>query len=756
MAKKSTQPKEGQFIYGTRAFEQDAMNAMKADIIRGLIEVITNSDDAYAQSDAGSSGKISIEVEHRRNKSWKVSGKDRAIGMSIDGMKAKLGSLGARTSGHAEGKDVRGNLGRGARDLAAFGPVVFESIHNGRFASLQIASEGWKELADRRASGEDRERLGIIRGNGLKVTITVDKNISCRTHKTLRTSLNTHYQLRDILSDSSRRIELTDLTARPPVTDRLSYEYPKLKPEFKGSLSIAGYKKAKATLTISRLAERSDRGKSDQGRVNGILIKGRRAIYENTLCKFESDVYSAWFTGEVRCPFIDDLAKEYDDRKEQGLEVSPENGMPIITRTRDGLSPEHPFVQALKTAIEKPLGDLIAKESERDKGEGAASSEEARKRLIKAEQEAARIFDEEMRELEAEDLPDDGGMPPEIAIYPPESYAYIGESRTLTVAVRKNGFAEGDDVEVSLDPIGVAECEKPVVQLKTTNRRPDILVAQIRLKPMLADEPTIVTASISDESATALVNVRAEREVIEEELEPPETFQFARPVYRIGWQKSKDLKLVAPVELVAEHGSKVRVRSDNSGVVIKGSSTVNLSLDDEGEYYFGSVPVEARNLGVTASLTATLGSIDAETRILVTRKEEGSKFKIRMVAGREYGFWPYQIETEDQDSGGTVTVIKIAKEHKSLQVYLGTRNEGENSPVCRQIIANILSDAIAREVVKKLYQKRHNLELFDADRFYREHYKRATKSLPRFQRVLVGSAEGARANIELEPTALVE
>ena len=45
--------------YGPRAFKQDATNAMKGDIVRGLIELITNADDAYGEAQHG---KIRVEV----------------------------------------------------------------------------------------------------------------------------------------------------------------------------------------------------------------------------------------------------------------------------------------------------------------------------------------------------------------------------------------------------------------------------------------------------------------------------------------------------------------------------------------------------------------------------------------------------------------------------------------------------------------------------------------------------------------------
>ena len=426
----------------------------------------------------------------------------------------------------------------------------------------------------------------------------------------------------------------------------------------------------------------------------GILIKGRRAIYENTLCRFEGDVYAAWFSGELRCPYIDVLAKEYDDRMESGLSPSSDNPLPIITRTRDGLQPEHPFVQALRSAIEKPLGDVINKQAEREKEEGDSLSEEAHKRLILAEDVASWIFDEEMRELEAEDLPDDGCMPPTIAIYPPEANAYIGEKRTLTVTVRKNGFAEGDDVTVSLDPLGVVECERSVIQLKTTSHRPDILVAQIRLEPMLADEPTIVTASISDESATALVNVKAEREMIEEELDPPDTFQFARPVYRVGWQKRKDLELVAPVDVVAEHGTSAPVQSNDAGVVRKGSGVVKLSLDDKREYYCGSVAIEARNLNVNATLLICRGGRSRVSAITQTPASGPlgpvttpamSSVSIGTAAP---GGWPACRVTSETASTATVTTPMLLRENMFRAIfYLLVRRSGSKTNASGRILS---------------------------------------------------------------------
>ena len=71
----------GQLQYTSRAFNQDAQQAMRGDIIRALIELLTNADDAYTAK----GGKIIISIEIDKNdKSILLSVHDTAIGLNQD------------------------------------------------------------------------------------------------------------------------------------------------------------------------------------------------------------------------------------------------------------------------------------------------------------------------------------------------------------------------------------------------------------------------------------------------------------------------------------------------------------------------------------------------------------------------------------------------------------------------------------------------------------------------------------------------
>jgi hypothetical protein len=153
----------------------------------------------------------------------------------------------------------------------------------------------------------------------------------------------------------------------------LRHSYPSLSVLFSGEVDIKVHPGVTAHITIYRNDEHYDDPLSDSGRPGGLLAKGRRAIYENTYFRFASNPYSGWFSGRVECPYIDQLALEYDQRLIAGGCQSDKNPMPIITRRRDGLQHAHPLYKTLAAAVEDPLGKLIAAE-ERKARESSATA----------------------------------------------------------------------------------------------------------------------------------------------------------------------------------------------------------------------------------------------------------------------------------------------------------------------------------------------------------------------------------------------
>jgi hypothetical protein len=722
--------KRGRVTYGGRAFHQDAIEAMGGDIVRALIETITNSDDAYGNK----SGKIRVEIEHRRG-SWKAITKDRATGMSTSRMEDAIAHLGGRTSGFEDGADVRGNLGRGSKDLAAFGPVDFESICDDEYAHMKLDQDGNYILEpSRKATSEDRDHLGISRGNGTMVTINAE-NIRCPQHATLVTKLSRHYQLRDIMADSNREVTLVDLNS--DTSEILRFSFPELPVVIETNISINGYPDATANLTIFHNAERYDDSPSDPTRPAGILIKGRRAVYENTLFSFENNPHSGWFSGRLVCPYIDDLAMEYDRRLLAHEKREENNNIPIITRRRDGLQRSHPFYKSLATAVETYLGPLIADEEKKSREHISKESPRLRRMLDGLGRDLSKLIDEDLREIDEEgllgaEIP--GSYLPPIRLIPEEVVLYMGEDKTVSVMVVPELC--GDYVVAQCEPGGVVEIlDGASVSLAPHKRRPDLLAGQLHIHPLLEDQ-TLLTVKCGNYSAVAILEVRPVRETIEVNPEPVDHFQFERDNYRIAWTRKKTIKILAPLDDIAEYGVEVVISSSDPGVVIR-KGKVQFVLNEEVEHYTAEVVVEARTLSSQATLTAKLGDINTTCKVIVTKDEEGPSLKI-MIVDEQTGNYRAIVERE-----GSQTIIKVMGQHPIMKRYRGPAPDfpGNDLPTTKLIIAEIVADQAARMILEKKFPTSITHEQIDADRFYFEHYRYMTKYLTRCHRALLSDTE---------------
>ena len=720
---------EHQVTYAARAFRQDASSAMKGDIVRGLVELITNCDDAY---DDSTTGKIRIEVEHRRSKPWRVVVRDRASGMRREKLVTAIGGLGGRTSGFEIGANVRGNLGRGAKDLTAFGPVTFESICDKYYSSMVLEEDGTYDAPkERQATPDDRERLGIPRGSGTVVTVVVADNFRCPRHDRLLRTLSQHYQLRDINSDPRREMTLVDSNSGQ--NDGVRYARPSLTEVVGLDLEIDGFPDAQAILTIFRNAERYENSSADTCRPEGILIKGTRAIYENTLFNLESNVYAHWFSGHLVCPYIDELARSYDERFEARQRQDPANPIPIITRGRDGLEGDHPFRKALAGAVESVLAELVRKEEAQAKEGVTTETAKMRRTLDRLGQDLGRMVDADLREIDEDGLGGSGDGDDEgpIRIIPASPVLYVGENKTLSVVAHRDVGVDALDIE--LDPEGVVELlNGATVTLEDHPRRDDLMIGRIGLRPLIEDDETYFTVRRGELEAMALIQVRPERE--DPEPGSHDEFEFERDRYHMTLGRRRRLKLYAPVDIANDCGTEFTVQSSSSGVVPLGGGG-SLEFDEELLCYAGQVEVDPRVLGKRATLTASLGEVTTQCNVVVSQYDRGGpSIEIRIVdeAGGKYRALV--------DREGDHTVIKILGGHPAIRRYLGPGPDFPNQDErgARLMIAEIVAGEASRIVMEKRFSVSGEL---DAPAFYSEHLTYMHRYLRRCHKMMVSDAE---------------
>lgn len=729
---------QGHVVYTGRALRMDASEAMGRDIIRAIIEAVTNSDDSYAR--IGKPGKIWIGVDHsRKSSTWKLMVRDRAGALGHQEMLKGLTHIGERTSGFESGVPVRGNRGRGAKDLIAFGEVIFESIKDSRYCQLLLRPDGSYEAdAERSATKQDRGRLHIPRGSGTSVTLDVQRAFTCPRHERLSEEIARDFQLRDIMADPDREVLLTKLNDPTAPAERLRYEVDRQRVTklHVAEVDIKGYEHAPPVgIEIYKLPERCDASPSDRTRPCGFLLKGRRATYDNTLFGFEGMPYAGWMAGRIECPYIDQLAREYDDRDERREPHPAANPIPIISRRRQGLAAEHPFTKALTVAVEELLRPIVDKLEEEDRARSRElESSETRQQLDRLGKEAARLMQESLRELDEED--DRGvisGALDDIKIIPQMLYVPLGETRTLSIICDRSGLSEGDEVLLEAEPPGVIEvAEGSLIALGPHRDRRDGLSARAHIKA-LASEEAIITAHVNGRSDASLV-----RGIVPEPPQDPESpsrLEFERERFKIGFGKKKTIEVRAPSEVVGANGADLALRSTDEGIVLR-RSKATLELDPDLGWYTLGVRIEGRALGARGRVIAELGLESAECRVTVVERDDGLPDLRIELSDEEPGAYRAYFDPPDPGPDGSQS-LRVLIRHPAIKLILGEDLAGEQTREWKAVLAEVVTDAMVRRLMTRRYPVSEEV---DAQTLYRDHVQWLAKLLPKVQRVLMPSS----------------
>ena len=341
--------KKGRLVYTGRAFEQDATQAMGGDIVRALVELVTNSDDAYGRNE----GEIIIEVDRNDDEPTRVLVRDLAKGVDADQLEACFGVLGSQTSGFADGEQVRGLLGRGAKDTAAFGKSLFETIRDDTYAWFQIDRRGETLTDQDLATSAHRKRLQIPAGkSGLVATVHVTRpGIELHRNQRLAERLANHVQLRRITSERVVVFQPTTNGKRSP-SQQIRWTEPPSNELIDVELEIDGYDES-VRLRLFQLKSPAD-GRVNQYSKQGIEVRGAKATYDNTFFG-ETAPETAWIRGVIECPLIDNLIRSYDETEG----ADPKNPTRLLRRDRDGLTADHPFTRALGSAVLVVLAPIL-------------------------------------------------------------------------------------------------------------------------------------------------------------------------------------------------------------------------------------------------------------------------------------------------------------------------------------------------------------------------------------------------------------
>ncbi|HMV28928.1 MAG TPA: ATP-binding protein [Anaerolineales bacterium] len=499
--------------YADRVAIQQADQAIRKDVFRALVEIITNSNDSYLRLEQAGwsvSGEIYIDVL-RKHKNSIIRIWDNAEGMNDSRMDKVVGTYGEATSGIKEDKNVRGMWGRGLKDsIFGLGHGYVRSFKGGNFYSCSLLIKNgiptFSLDEPTRALVPIRQQYGILEGNGTVIEIIVSRDdVKVPQFDNFRNYLQRHFELRPIMSNPKRKIILREMDSDWNVKQEhvLSYKAPKGVKVLSERVKIPNFP-AWVKLELYRSSiQLSMRGEEGDYADGGLLVISKGMVLSLTMLKYENDPLAAYFYGSMQCDYLHDLLK---------------NDEPVLTATRDGINWSHPFAKALRQAVEEKIEPLIEKERKHAlREEQTKLDKQLRQKIDKALHELNHIaLNELSNRKEGESriqLPASG-----IMFFPERAYVQTG--RTLSLILRAD----------------ITKKAKPNAVVEITSNSPEIIVLtkQVKLKPHKADPSVgeaivriegrqvggegLVIARVNKMHAQAMVQVHSKKEVL---VEPP-------------------------------------------------------------------------------------------------------------------------------------------------------------------------------------------------------------------------------------------
>lgn len=704
----------GELEYGERAFLQDAEQAIRGDVIRALIELITNSDDAYGTAAGPITVSVRLTDDVKQPVEIRVS--DAAIGLTAEGLEARLAKLGVSKES-SEVANARGLFGRGARDVASLGTLTFRAIRDDCYSALRITGLNYAFLAvNEPATAEHRSDLGLDADqNGFTNSVHVDKRVRVPSGAELQRKLAEHAQLRDLV----RRREVFLFDGRS-AEFHARLQPPELpEPILDEDVTVQGY--APIRITVRRLETRSS-GLPTPYSSHGLLVKSGVSVFENSWLGFENRAEALYFCGEIEAPQIIEVIHAFDRKEPLGGTTR------LLKRDRDGLQRDHEYFRALAHAVQKtviPLFEAVAKEmaAERKQGEKLSNA-------FKVAREALR--DQIRRALEEiEDEEPMGGHgdtgPEHLVIIPPRRIMTPGSNVTLTVRARPE--SRGDALEA------IIESESPDEVLEAAVASSTGWTDHARLEAITSN--VFVTAGSNEGTATVRVRVgdhvaRAEIVVLaasEDESAMPTTLEFEHPNIQLAPGRRRRLVLRAPLEFV---GSRAVFSIDGEGRLAPDDG-VHLVADPTGHWSTATLRYAAPEHPCAATVTAYLDDMGATCAIAV--KEAASP------PGPDYDFQLGGWKDPDHRAALTLQdgrlIIKVYGLHTSFAGIFGPYDDAakkflsEDDPAARAVLAEVIGSELAGYLVERDYVKNPQ-RLNDATRVLR----RRTDLQMRFQPIL--------------------
>ena len=366
---------EGEIPIDSRVIWQLSQATVKSPI-DAIVELVTNSEDAYRRSD--SNGDVVILMRSLRKGGPVLGVRDDACGMTYEKLKQSL-KYGARSSGQKAGSGIRGLLGRGLKEaILGLGEGRIITVCDGRtsYAEVFRKDNTPRYLADpnypvRKLESELSHYAGLElpRKHGTIVLVRIQKEMPTPREKTMLWEIENHHALRKIVTKPGRKVLFRYQSDRGGQhSHHVEFKTPHLTKVMDKNIEIGkGSEKAHLTIYESEVSLDPEHPAGMCYSKAGILISTEDVVLDNKLWRFENESSAYYFLGELDVPFFAKMWESED--------------FSTLTPERNGLDWRSEVCRTIATRCMKELAPLIASKKERLESPGGLLPEERKRQF---------------------------------------------------------------------------------------------------------------------------------------------------------------------------------------------------------------------------------------------------------------------------------------------------------------------------------------------------------------------------------------
>lgn len=705
-------------------------DALGNDLIKILTELITNSDDSYRRLKR-MSGELNNKVIYinvfRNNRIIEVI--DNAEGMNHLDIINNFQRYGADKSGRAKGHKTRGLFGQGASD------VLFTQ-EEGRVVSIKdgVAISGdffWKG-DDRVIKINDEDlKLSVLRKkynipkNGTVVSFKL--NDKTKFQNKLEEKLSQFYMLRFIMSDFDRKIILRQFknSSSRPEECRLVYRFHtedeqeglynnNLKFRYEGK-DILG------ELKILRIEEKESAEKQ-YGELQILVYDDENNIYDNSFFNLGNK-----FPGTSKLYGFLKLYRTADIIRDKLNSEIPEE---ILTDSRDGLNKKNDFYKALNNKIEPILEEQANKITKDTKKSLKSDDFKEHKKMFK---EINKYINEELEEIN--NTGSDTGTNP-----PTDGFSFIrdrikitlGKRYALKLLVNSNIMESGSVIKLINSNDGVINIKPTKIKVEQDLKGEQLLIYNVLIEGKdITKEDCYIEAICDSKKISKKVFIS----IIKEEIYYPKYGMEFHPDFMLAVADHKSkLHLYLDINKYPV-GSKIRINSSNNKIKIDQKELIlkkqDIIFDNIAKVavYFNS-----NTIGFVSRVLANCNDYLAEAMVEIVESNKESSGRSGLINGWDLDIHP-DMPWQKYFNTKTGRIIINAGNYIN-KYYFGDnidKKKIEKDSVCQKYIAELISDEVAKYVVKQQILGGHiGAEFEETIDRHQEHKNKIAKKIYNF------------------------